>query len=201
VGNHDVGFHYDMTSHKLTRFNKSFSSLKKFIHLYKPTQIRKRSDINFILVNSMALENDGCGFCKRAQNEIKQLNTTLDCLKNHKSNKECENIDLNDRVYSRPIVFSHFPLYRESDSICPTDIDSEYSHINKNPVFRSKYDCLSKEATNKLIDMLNPRLVFDGHTHYSCFNDLNGVPEYTLASFSWRNIKTPSLLMVNKLFR
>lgn len=48
----------------------------------------------------------------------------------------------------------------------------------------------------KLIEMLNPRLIFNGHTHYSCYNELHGVPEYTLASFSWRNINTPSMLLV-----
>jgi hypothetical protein len=44
--------------------------------------------------------------------------------------------------------------------------------------------------------MLNPRLAFDGHTHYSCFNEKHGFPEYTVPSFSWRNIKTPSMLLV-----
>lgn len=50
---------------------------------------------------------------------------------------------------------------------------------------------------NKLVNLLNPRLVFSAHTHYSCINKLHGVPEYTIASFSWRNIKTPSMLLVS----
>lgn len=44
--------------------------------------------------------------------------------------------------------------------------------------------------------MVNPRLVFDGHTHFSCFNEAHGVPEYTIPSFSWRNIKTPSMILL-----
>lgn len=44
---------------------------------------------------------------------------------------------------------------------------------------------------------VNPRLVVSGHTHHGChrIHD-NGVPEWTVASFSWRNKKGPSFLLV-----
>ena len=56
VGNHDIGFHYDMKEKKIQRFNNSFNG-QQFVHLYQP---KERNDLNFVIVNSMAMENDGC---------------------------------------------------------------------------------------------------------------------------------------------
>jgi hypothetical protein len=78
-----------------------------------------------------------------------------------------------------------------------TEFISATTFIGK---FKPKFDCLSLDATNQLLDLLNPRLVFNGHTHYSCFNEVYDIPEYTIASFSWRNIKTPSMLLVIIIF-
>ena len=49
----------------------------------------------------------------------------------------------------------------------------------------------------KVFKWLNPRLIVSGHTHHGChrIHD-NGVPEWTVASFSWRNKKGPSFLLV-----
>jgi ethanolamine phosphate phosphodiesterase len=169
VGNHDIGFHYNLNKNKIERFNRSFT--KQFV------QLETINSLNFVFLNSMTLENDNCNFCKKTQTQLKLLEKRL--------NKE---------INSKPIVFTHFPLYRESDDICPEDIDSEPKELRSN--FKQDYDCLSKQSTKQLINMLKPRLVFSGHTHFSCFNVLNGVPEYTIPSFSWRNIKTPSMLLV-----
>jgi hypothetical protein len=207
VGNHDVGFHYDMTNHKIARFNKSYHTQQSMIQLYEqpPSQqvlLSKRRGVHFVLVNSMALENDGCRFCSKAQQDLAKLSTRLNCLKAATANQpldvqKCNKSDSVNKDYSRPIVFSHFPLYRISDAICPQDVpDSEFSHIGSNPTYRSKFDCISHESTLKLIELIQPRLVFNGHSHYSCVNDVHGMPEHTLSSFSWRNIKTPSFLLV-----
>lgn len=154
----------------------------------------KGLDVNFILVNSISLENDGCKFCRRTQLELKKLNKTLTCLRDSGIDK-CDFKNVTAK-YSRPIIFTHYPLFRDSDSICPYDIDSELAIIKKNPKFRPKYDCLSLESTRQMIDLLQPRLVFNGHTHFSCFNKQHNVPEFTIPSFSWRNIKIPSMLLV-----
>ncbi len=138
----------------------------------------------------MTLENDSCKFCKRTQRQLKKINSTLECLRGG-GRRECASAK--DRAYSRPILFTHFPLFRDSDQVCPAAVDSEIGHHHR---FREKYDCLSKDSTDQVLKQMNPRLVFNGHTHFSCFNELHGVPEYTLASFSWRNIKTPSMLLV-----
>lgn len=155
VGNHDVGFHYDMNDRKLQRFNKSFSTT--FVNLFPS---KKRNDVYFVLLNSMALENDGCKFCKRTQSQLKYLNKTLECIKST-SDKSDETVDDSvcagvrqlypNRFYSRPIVLTHFPLFRKSDSICPDDIDNEYNNIQKSPLFKPKFDCLSLESTKQVM--------------------------------------------------
>lgn len=143
VGNHDIGFHFDMIERKIERFDRSFNTR------YLSLDAAGKRDIYFITVNSMAMENDGCRFCATAQQELKKMNRTLECLKNGK-NKTCLKKLGEKRVYSKPIVFTHFPLFRQSDSICPIDVDSEFNTIGRNPLFKSKYDCLSLESTKQV---------------------------------------------------
>lgn len=53
--------------------------------------------------------------------------------------------------------------------------------------FRPKWECLSKEATDRLLMQIKPRIVLAGHSHYGCTKELptgDGM-EYTLSSFNW----------------
>lgn len=224
VGNHDIGFHYDMNDNKIERFNRSFKF--NYVSLHQPS---KFPHVNFVIVNSMALENDRCRFCDAAQANLLRVNRTLSCLAQLTAGLVNESMcgdvlpELQGRSYSRPILFNHFPLYRDSDNNCPNDLDSEQAILKRlsSNYFQQNYDCMSQKATQQviqstglnvslggtshcfslsfqLLSMVNPRLVFDGHTHYSCYNTWHGVPEYTLASFSWRNIQIPSFLMVRR---
>lgn len=154
VGNHDIGFHYDMLERKLERFDRSFNN--RYITLTTSKKHGHR-DIYFVSVNSMAMENDGCRFCASGQQELKRMNETLECLKQKNStqkttkcSKTAKQLISQGHVYSRPIVFTHFPLFRASDSICPQDLDSELSSIGRNPKFIPKFDCLSKESTKQV---------------------------------------------------
>lgn len=148
VGNHDVGFHYDMGEHKLERFNRSFGTRYLTLHA--------AADALFVSVNSMAMENDGCRLCVQAQRELKRINSTLECLKKRdasslvENNKECKKLLGQNRAYSKPILFTHFPLFRKSDSICPREVDSEFSTIGRNPEFRPRFDSLSLESTQQV---------------------------------------------------
>lgn len=96
--------------------------------------------------------------------------------------------------YSRPILLQHYPMYRESDALC-SEPDQAADNI-KDIKFRERWECLSREATEQLLDILNPRLIIDGHTHYGC-RTMHGqdILEVTIPSFSWRNINNPSYLM------
>lgn len=85
-------------------------------------------------------------------------------------------------------------MYRESDSLC-SEPDQAPDNI-KDIKFRERWECLSKEATEQLLDILNPRLIVDGHTHHGC-RKIHGenILEVTIPSFSWRNINNPSYLI------
>jgi hypothetical protein len=110
-----------MIDHKIQRFNRTFNG--QFAKLTFP---HKLNNVNFLMLNSMALENDGCKFCHKTQKQLKKINTTLECLRSKTNDaesplpKKCQkNDELKDKIYSQPIIFTHFPLYRESDDICP----------------------------------------------------------------------------------
>jgi len=45
---------------------------------------------------------------------------------------------------------------------------------------------------------VQPRLVFGGHTHHGChIEHTNGVHEYSISSFNWRNKYNPSYMLVS----
>lgn len=50
----------------------------------------------------------------------------------------------------------------------------------------------------QLFDWINPRLIISGHTHHGCYRiHDDGTPEWTVSSFSWRNKKNPTFLLVS----
>ncbi|KOB77549.1 Metallophosphoesterase 1 [Operophtera brumata] len=89
-----------------------------------------------------------------------------------------------------PIIFNNH-LFRHPDA-APLP---EREHL-----FEERWDCLSKESTEYLVESLAPRAAFGGHTHHSCAVRHSFVPthehkiefiEYTVPSFSWRNRPDP----------
>ncbi len=169
VGNHDIGFHYWTDKYLRRRFETAFNTSDVDL-------INAGNDIHFVRINSIAMEGDNCYLCVDAVNKLRKIGQII-------KNKNIS-----------PIVLMHFPLYRESEEIC-TESDSA-SIEEKSVKYREKYDCLSKESTNLIIDVLNPRLILTGHSHHSCIvTHKNNVKEWTVASFSWRNKKNPSFLL------
>ena len=64
----------------------------------------------FVLINSMAMERDGCQFCAMAERELEKVFELLRCTKNYTN--PCKR-KLADQ-YSKPILMQHFPLFRFS---------------------------------------------------------------------------------------
>ncbi|XP_043665973.1 metallophosphoesterase 1 [Vespula pensylvanica] len=183
AGNHDIGFHYAITPY----------SNQRFVNKMKAPSVQRISTNgnHFILINSMALEGDGCFLCKSTEIAINKVAEHLKCAKGIRNN--CTKSD-ELSIYSRPILLQHFPLYRTSDEMC-NELD-EAPHEIKRLQFRERWECLSKEASEQLLDILNPRLVVDGHTHYGCRRiHRDDILEFTIPSFSWRNIDNPSFLL------
>ncbi|KAL5281612.1 MPPE1 family protein [Megaselia abdita] len=179
AGNHDVGFHYRMYSYFLDRFADKFN--------HTGVELVSIKDVHFIIINSMAMENDGCEFCSKAMKELDTVSRKLKCLK---IPEKCGLDPLKVPKYSLPIVMQHFPTFRESDQKCIEGDSPEFE------VYRENWEVLSKKSTAILGNKLNPRLVFGGHSHHFCrlTNTIN-VEEYTVASFSWRNKNNPSFLL------
>ncbi|XP_069075853.1 metallophosphoesterase 1 isoform X2 [Pleurodeles waltl] len=142
AGNHDIGFHYDMNKYKLKRFENVFN--------FKYGKIISREGINFVLVNSVTLEGDGCSICKSAEAALHELSLILNCSRKHNpqgATTECKKAA--NVPPSAPILLQHYPLYRRSDSDCSGE-DSATPE-EKNIPFKEKYDVLSQEASQKIM--------------------------------------------------
>ncbi|KAG5889919.1 hypothetical protein JTB14_010070 [Gonioctena quinquepunctata] len=187
VGNHDIGFHYGVSPYVNQRFVSAFNS--------PGVQLVTVRGNHFVLVNSMALEGDGCFLCKPAEQQLAKIERILQCTKGTYTNSEkCPKMKLD--VYSRPILMQHYPLYRQSDMECD-DFDSAPFPI-KQERFQERRECLSQEATQQLLNQVKPRLALSGHTHHGCTRPLptgDGI-EVTIPSFSWRNKDNPNYLLV-----
>ncbi len=191
IGNHDVGFHYAVTPFLENRFEKAFD--------VSPVDRFSVKGIQFVSVNSMAMEGDGCFLCKRAEQGLRKVAKELECIENR---DVCE-IDYDFEgegdaaEFGRPVLLQHFPLYRESDAQCTGD-DAPPDSEKEKP-FRDKFDCVSKESSDLLLKTLRPRLILSGHTHHGCLvhHAVSGavVPEYSVSSFSWRNRNNPTFLL------
>lgn len=191
VGNHDIGFHYRITPHLARRFESDFDA--------PPVKLVSIKGNHFVLINSMAMEGDGCTLCSRAVTEIDRISDVLKCSSGSALCKGKTKLD----TYSRPIIMQHYPLYRESDSMC-TEPDAAPLPERHN-LFEERWDCLSKESTEYLVESLRPRAALGAHTHHSCVLRHSFVPtpdhkiefvEYTVPSFSWRNRLDPKYYLL-----
>lgn len=182
AGNHDIGFHYMVDDNKHQRFAKAFNASSA-------RMVTIKNNI-FVLLNSMAFEGDGCAFCQEAEDSLNRIIRSLDCAQGKL--KDCSEDGI---VYSRPVVLQHYPLFRPSDSHCsgPDAADASEKYFRMRP----RWSCLAKEISDKILERLQPRLVLSGHTHNFCHTlHKDNIPEWTLPSFSWRNKRNPSFLLL-----
>lgn len=188
TGNHDIGFHYRTHSYLYGRFDRAMNT-STVDYLTFP------NNIYVIRLNSMAMENDGCSLCNEAMIQIEKLSKKFHQLRQ----------DVGMQVY--PVLLTHFPMFRLNESIC--DDEDAVPPEEKFIVHRPGFDCFSKKASDYLLDRLKPRLILNGHVHHSCrvnhtvnsegnsnFGKLHVIPEWTVASFSWRNKADPSFLLL-----
>lgn len=177
LGNHDVNFHYAMHPHLINRFHTAFNV--SGVSLIKERKKTKNGDtlVNFVVINSMAMEGDDCNLCSEAQKSLNSINVQLIKQKHENS-------------YTAPFVLQHFPTYRDSDDKC-IEKNSE-----NNARYREKWETLSRDASATIAKLIEPRAYFSGHTHHYCLHENSEkIPEYTVASFNWRNINNPSFLL------
>jgi len=157
-----------------TRFDKAFNT--------DSVELITINGIHFVTINSVTMEQDYCQLCSDAEQKL--LNIANQLCPNSKCNLE-----------NRPILLTHFPLFRESDKDCD-EIDSAPDSV-KFDVYKERWDCLSLNATNLIMNKLKPKLIVTGHTHYGCVTlHPNNVEEWTVPSFNYRNTNIPSILLV-----
>lgn len=66
-GNHDMGFHYKIGQIRYNRFNNAFN--------VSAVQLLTIKGNHFVLINSMAMEQDGCFMCKKAEGLLKKISS------------------------------------------------------------------------------------------------------------------------------
>uniref|UniRef100_G1N9N0 Uncharacterized protein n=2 Tax=Meleagris gallopavo TaxID=9103 RepID=G1N9N0_MELGA len=149
---------------------------------------------SFVLVNSVAMEGDGCTLCRTAEAKLVALSHRLNCSQQEPNHPEKRCSDAEKPPASQPILLQHYPLYRKSDAECSGE--DAASPEEKTIPFKEKYDVLSQEASQKLLWWFHPRLILSGHTHSACqVLHAGGIPEISVPSFSWRNRNNPSFIM------
>ncbi|XP_035865226.1 metallophosphoesterase 1 isoform X3 [Phyllostomus discolor] len=100
AGNHDIGFHYQMDTYRIKRFEKVFN----------PERLFSWKGINFVMVNSVALEGDGCNICSEAEAELMEISHKLNCSREvnglipdqKQRSSHCENTQL--QLASAPVL-------------------------------------------------------------------------------------------------
>ncbi|KAJ8954531.1 hypothetical protein NQ318_000765 [Aromia moschata] len=95
VGNHDIGFHYGISPYLNQRFVTAFNA--------PAIQLISVRGNHFVLVNSMALEGDGCFLCKPAEHQLMKIERILQCTKGTYYAEKCTSKSKLD-IYSRPIL-------------------------------------------------------------------------------------------------
>ncbi|XP_065144073.1 metallophosphoesterase 1 [Paramisgurnus dabryanus] len=185
TGNHDIGFHHEMTPQKLERFEQVFNVTS--------ARILTIREVNFLLVNSVALHGDHCLICQRVENELYKLSHALNCsIQGSHHDDHCKNTET--FAPTAPILLQHYPLYRVSDAMC-TGVDA--APLNERyQLFQEQYDVISQVASKKLLWWFRPRLILSGHTHSGCeVLHENHYPEISVPSFNWRNRNNPSFIL------
>ncbi|KAJ7360528.1 Metallophosphoesterase 1 [Desmophyllum pertusum] len=195
VGNHDIGFHPDASrdKHLFRRFSSVFDSPSVEL-------LSIRGNL-FVLVNSIALQGDECSMCSEAMTQLMSVADKLNCHRERTKKEIYEDLAKKQKTSCdlpkdspAPILIQHFPLYRRTEVNC-AGADAPPAE-EKNSVNREKWEVVSKKMSNKLLQLIRPRLVLSGHTHHGCYlvHD-DGTPEMTIPSFSWRNRNNPSFVL------
>lgn len=169
--------------HVVERFNRAFNESNNSLITIKNT--------HFVLLNSITLSRDGCYFCAEAEANIRYIAHRLNCAKTGSNSSDCKYLRDKLDFYAQPILLQHYPTFRESDEKCA---ESDSPGVE---VYRENWEVLSKDATKFLGDNIKPLVAFSAHSHHYCrLNNTWNVEEFTIASFSWRNKRNPSFLLV-----
>ncbi|XP_054580304.1 metallophosphoesterase 1 isoform X5 [Eptesicus fuscus] len=133
---------------KLRRMNRY--RIKRFEKVFNPERLFSWKGINFVMVNSVALEGDGCNICSEAEAELMGISHKLNCSREQEQRPgQCG--DGQPLPASAPVLLQHFPLYRPSDANCSGEDAAPPGE--KGIPFKERYDVLSREASQKVCQL------------------------------------------------
>lgn len=175
-GNHDIGWHYEMTPKLKNRFDDTF-------HTHS-VQWLIVNGLNFVTVNSVTMEGDYCQLCAEADRQLKRIGRRL-CPEKHCPER------------NRAVVLTHYPLFKQGLQKCGHDWDTRPAGDLFWDESVQKWNCFHSNATDEILSLLKPRLVFNGHTHYGCITRYGSETiEWTIASFNYRYLFSPTFLLM-----
>ena len=218
LGNHDVAFPMNTNTFRIERMNQVFGRRLTCELLFA----EKNSAVPFSVLNSS-------GFSKLSrEKEIYQ--NSMACLENlseilQNPNKIITKNSKDSKIYSsmingtipetksnlqlRPILLQHFPLWRQNDEICRSDLPDSAKNNERHSSNSPSREALDQNISKIILEKLKPELILSGHTHNGCYrehkieiktenntkHDLT-IPEISVASFNYRNRDNPVFMLV-----
>ncbi|RCN48879.1 hypothetical protein ANCCAN_04988, partial [Ancylostoma caninum] len=84
-------------------------------------------------------------------------------------------------------VVSQSEFFRVNDDECLRDKDFDHDDPTRNDPYRPTWEALSKKSTELLLKTLEPRAVFNGHTHRGCKKSrgIRNIPEKSNSRWAW----------------
>ncbi|CAG0918104.1 unnamed protein product [Notodromas monacha] len=158
-------------------FGRTSRNKKRFEEAFGEGPVRSVifGKTRFVIVDSMTLDETGAG---------------AELLQRIASNSVVE------PDVGRPVLVTHYPLFRKSDEAC--DEPDGATELAKRMQFVEGVQALKVATSNMLLNVLQPRLAFSGHSHSGCrtYHPRSETEEWTLSSFSWRNRNNPSFSLL-----
>jgi len=194
VGNHDVGWRYALSPDAVRLFETKFFQEDASLfagsgstqHVAPANFWWKHPLVDIVRLNSMALDPH-----VRPQ---QLLEDTWKFVRETAASRA-------DSDGKPLILLTHMPLYRPNDEQCGSKRTSEGGGVT----FKAPHEAyivddevLSSETSTKLLNTLQPDIVFSGHVHARCLiehstSELDHtIPEATISAFGWRMRPDPS---------
>ncbi|ORX91843.1 Metallo-dependent phosphatase [Basidiobolus meristosporus CBS 931.73] len=156
AGNHDIGFGNSTVPHAYTRYAENFGKINYSVDI---------GNHSFVVLNTMALSNEGSKYAEEAQILMQSSQET----------------------HLPKILLSHVPLFRPDSASCgplrngPIPIRQKVGYQYQN--------LIEEDISNTVLNTVKPVLVLSGDDHDQCehrhrFTEGTAV-EHTIGTFSW----------------
>jgi len=170
AGNHDIGLGPYYSQVAADRFRSLFG---------KRTYDVERCSVPLVVVDSVALTHQEY-YSRLDADKKKDVNDVYKLL---------------DRVKgSKPLLFSHIPLYRRVKCDPSLPRSTPFRHWGRGVSYQNM---LSEQVSMDLLQ-IKPEFIFSGDDHSACLVEHDSIPEYTTPTFSWlQGVSVPAFSIVS----